>query len=471
MGRHRSPKSKTRVARELIYAIIAVLLLIAVGVGWMSLRNTNAANRANEKSCPAGEITIPYNLMGSTSSLAKIQEEYLDTNPVIQDFCVTSFTGTTINNAALVYTAHNNHDTTMTLSRMNKSATTTEWPIVGLKDIGVAVPDAQAGDPSFRNWSELKNVVFINEQALASAIAAGSMEDKPAMTIQRKRAIEEKKPFVTVSSEVPAGYTFIFPDQPSALHLPTRMLAVNTSDSVTEEQSRAAASFIEFGKEKVTKVDGPALTSIQSALAAPPLPAEPSQQSTALGEPVAPSDTLLLVDTSEKMGLNFATVSQNLATRATKIGEGGHKVGLWNYSSPQSATTTHGWRNNVTLNDNSAGANAAAAVTRFGTGGTPQTHEAVVAALPYAQRVATDNNKPVKVVLVTTGTSDAGSQGLLNEKLKDIDPNRVQLHIIHIGGGAQDEELAQWATENGGSATAPASDAEREAALDRVLGL
>lgn len=471
MGRHRSPNSKRVVARELVYGVIAMALMFVLTFGWQSTRDTSEKEHANRNNCPAGNITIPYTLMGSASSISGIQEEFLATKPVFKDFCVTGFVAAPVNQAALIYTANNDLDTNGALERVGKSATSKEWPIVGFKDVGVAVPNELAKDPIYKSWTEMKQVAFINEQPLAGSIASSAMQEKPATTIARERAINEKLPFVTMSSEVPAGYTFVFPDQPSTLHLPTRMLAVNTSPAVTEEQSRAAVAFIDFSKDKVTKMEGPALESIRAALAAPPLPTEPAHRPQVNAAPLPPSDTLFLLDTSEKMAPSIAKVSHELSTRATKLGTRGHHVGMWNYSSPLSTTMKRGWRSNVPLSDDTAGANAAKAVTGFGTGGQPQTHEAIVAAMSYAQRVAFENNQQVKIILIATGTSDAGSQGPLDKALKDVDPGRVRLHVVHVGDDAPDHELDVLATVRGGIVAAPKTDNEREDILNQILGI
>lgn len=468
MGRHRSTNSRSGVAKELVYGVIAVIVVIALVVGWLTLRKSTSEEHASETHCPAGDISLPFALLGTTTSLDAIQQEYLDTHPIIQDHCVTSFTGAKLDSAALVYSSLGDQDTKAELGKISKTAATSEWPIVGMKDVGIAVP---AGHDEISDWATATDVAFITEQPLAAQLAGATMKTKPGSSIPRAKAVAEHKAFVTVDSDVPAGYAFVRPQQPAAVHLPTRMLAVGTSPAVTEEQSRAAAHFIDFAKKKAAEVQEPELGAIKSALAANPLPAEAAAPTTAPAAATPASDTLLLLDASEAMGPHFAEVTHGLSESAVKLGANGHHVGLWNYSSPQSAGVTRGWRNNVALDDASQGANAAHALTLLGYGGSPQTHEAVVASLSYAQRVAFESHKPVKVVLVTTGTADKGSQGALDAALKDIDPARVSLHVIRVGNGAADDELAGWAGAHGGTVTAAASDAELGQIFAKVLGV
>ena len=109
-------------------------------------------------------------------------------------------------------------------------------------------------------------------------------------------------------------------------------------------------------------------------------------------------------------------------------------------TSPLSPGVANGYRTNVALGDN--GEEVASAVTRFLNDGSPQTHEVVLAALAYAQTTASAEN-PVRIVLVTSGTSDASTP--IAESIKQAGEANVELSVVHVGGGEEDKDLASAA--------------------------
>ena len=93
------------------------------------------------------------------------------------------------------------------------------------------------------------------------------------------------------------------------------------------------------------------------------------------------ADTLLLLDTSDALAPNFDPVTGAAADAAQSLGEKNKQVALWNYSSPINPGVQVGYRTNLNFGP---GADAAGAVTQFGTGGVPQTRSAVIAAVQAA---------------------------------------------------------------------------------------
>lgn len=476
MGRHRSPQSNSGVAKELVFAVIAVLVVIALLVTWFLVRRWNDSEKQNVAVCPAGEISLPYALLGGATELIDLQQQYLDSKPAIQDYCVTSFTATPADQAALVYTAASNEET---LSKLADGATVNppeDWPTVGYQEIGIAVPEQSAAN-KVSDWQQAKDVAFVSEQALAAAIANQHIKKDPLKLESQTDVTAAKRAFVTAKAPLPQGYSFVIPSQPQALQVPVRAVALHTSSQVTEEQARAAAEFSRFATSKAGQnatLSGPAAEAVTKALQAPAVTQAATPTATAAPAPAPAAqaaNTLLLLDTSATMQPLLGTVSAELAQRATQLGGKGLSVGLWNYSSPLNPGVVRGWRPNVSLGDSSQGANAAAALQGFGTGGVPQTHAAVANALLAAQEYATTSGKPAKVVLVTTGTSDAGSLGALDQALQGIDSSKVSLHVVHVAAGGHDEALFAWATAHGGSAEVATDAAARGVALNKALGL
>ncbi|MGV0362441.1 vWA domain-containing protein [Corynebacterium minutissimum] len=156
---------------------------------------------------------------------------------------------------------------------------------------------------------------------------------------------------------------------------------------------------------------------------------------------VAPN-TLFLLDTSDNLAPYFDAVSQGVADAATAAGDEGSQVGLWNYSSPISATATVGYRPNVAYGEAD---NVAQAVGLFGTGGVPQTRSAVVAALGNASDQVAESGKDTRVVLITTGTQQDMDDAAFTEAVKNARGEGVSLSVVHLGKGEKDAELEKLA--------------------------
>ena len=122
---------------------------------------------------------------------------------------------------------------------------------------------------------------------------------------------------------------------------------------------------------------------------------------------------------------------------------------------------TKGYRANVALvND---GAQIAATVTRFLNDGSPQTREAVLAAVDYAQTQASADN-PVRIVLITSGTADSATS--IADVVKQVSESNVELTVVHVGDSEQDQEVASAAK----STSTAANAGEVTSAIKRAAG-
>ncbi|MEJ5927328.1 vWA domain-containing protein [Corynebacterium sp. H128] len=468
MGRHSSDNRTSGVAKELIYGVIAVVVVIALLAAWFLVRGKSADSHDNKALCPAGDLSVPFALLGETKAATKLQDEFIATHPMVQDYCITGFSEAPLAEAALVYSNDSDAGTKAQLAAAQQSAASSDWPIVSLSDIGIAAPQSYLDKNKLESWEQVRDVAFLKEQPLAAAIAAKAMQDDAPQLVACDQAVAKKQAIITPNEDLPAGYSFQAPQNPSVFSVPNRALAVNPSSATSEEKARAAAEFVRYAEEHSAKVEGPAADTIAAAVAGPATPAAPATTTPAAQSKV--SNTLVVLDTSEGINPVFPAVSTALADRIRKIGAAGAQVGLWNYSSPMSPGVTRGWRPNVGLEDTSRGENAATAVTRFGTGGKPLTHATLVSALQTAQDYAKESNKPQKVVFVTTGTADAGAAGQLDSALAGIDTTKVQLQVVHVGDGEVDKELSDWASSHGGAAAVASKDAEFGPALDKAFG-
>ena len=81
------------------------------------------------------------------------------------------------------------------------------------------------------------------------------------------------------------------------------------------------------------------------------------------------------------------------------------------------------------------------AVHRFLVGGVPQTREALQAAAADYGSLDT----PTRVVLVTTGTADAGDDAAFADAFRQEAGDKVDVTVVHIGEGASDAAVEQIA--------------------------
>lgn len=223
------------------------------------------------------------------------------------------------------------------------------------------------------------------------------------------------------SSETVAESSSAVPTSEDASATPTT--AVSTTSEAAEESSETSTS-AETSEQK-------------SSSAAPSTEDKPAGD---IDEVAA--NTLFLLDTSENLTPYFDAVSQGVAEAARATGAQGSQVGLWNYSSPISATATVGYRQNVAYGEAD---NVAYAVEMFGTGGVPQTRSAVVAALANATDQVSESGQDTRVVLITTGTQQDMDDASFAEAVKNARADGVSLSVVHLGDGDRDAELEKLA--------------------------
>ena len=124
-----------------------------------------------------------------------------------------------------------------------------------------------------------------------------------------------------------------------------------------------------------------------------------------------------------------------IANTALELGAQGKQVGLWNYSSPLNPGVVVGYRQNITVSPDAD--SVAVAVRRFLTGGVPQTRQAVEAA---AGAYGTGDEK-TRIVLVTTGTADAGDDNAFEDAVRGAAGDKVEITVVRVGEGEADQAV------------------------------
>ncbi|MDY5785373.1 vWA domain-containing protein, partial [Corynebacterium sp.] len=147
-----------------------------------------------------------------------------------------------------------------------------------------------------------------------------------------------------------------------------------------------------------------------------------------------------LLDTSSAAGATFfGETTAALSATALDLGADGHQVSVWNYSSPLNPGVARGYRRNIDMTGDAS--EVAQSVRLLGTGGQAQTREAVNAAVQYAAQ----RPEPTRIVVVTTGTADAGDDAAFTADIDSVLNDSVEISVVHVGPGMEDPALAQLA--------------------------
>ena len=273
-------------------------------------------------------------------------------------------------------------------------------------------------------------------------------------------------------------------------------VVLNQTDDIDEEQARAAQVFVDdlaeqyHGFESSPEAEGQVeaetdtarldATAVWDAYLARTTrdfstAGTAGTHTNADEHPVASTDTLFLLDTSDAMAAGFADTDQGpsrfqaaadaIAASAPDISAAGHSVALWNYSSPLNPGVQQGFRRNIGFSD---GVETAHSVQLLGTGGVPQTNEALLAAAHAVREYSAREqsaDKPARIVLIASGTADSYPE--FAQQFLDAAGTDVELAVLFVGADEPDAVLREVAQHMQVIKTA----AELEDSLRRVVGL
>lgn len=435
MGRHSNGKNNYSLSGGAIAALCAVLALTG-GVVWsVSQRGDESETTAQEKPCVLGELALPV----ATSNEQIAQEligAYAQTKPVVREHCILPVITDKIEDAA-VYLAPATSITQEELSRAQRSSAVAEPAVVYVDQVGVA----GKGEVS------LDSVLFPADTPEANAVVAFLLADGPAQAVQ---ALTDQT--VTPSSEAGSeagGLTVASASQRvedfQALDGAVEYAAIplNSTAAVDENQARAGQDFARFASERVSDTAG----SQGSQVSQPLIPETVWAAALPDGGAALTSEgrnTLFVLDTSDAMTPFMAQAQEAVGQAARDVQADGHEVALWNYSSPLSPGVTQGYRHNVDMTQDAE--YIADVVGRLGTGGVPQTREAINAAVAeMAQR-----EEPVRIVLITTGTADANNDPAAYEafvnQIRHAAGEKVEVVGVHVGTQEPDAAVKEIAS-------------------------
>ena len=439
-------------------ALLVVLALIAAAViWWLSTRGDDADSAAAQpEDCVAGELVLPVAASDKGAGQSLV-DAYGASSPVVRDYCVKPQLVDSAADAA-VFVAPNTAVTHQSLDSAGRTPAVSDAQPAYSEAVGVAGKD----EIKFEDLTADKLRFAVSEESAASALVASQVvgndnDAVQALTDQRIASASDLNAdageyLATAEDAVPEGLKFT----PVGADAVYTAFPLNQNDKVDENQARAGQDFARFASEHFdgSAKDQPAVSDLVWAAALPAggeaITADEKENGDAQNaadadkaadeagsNPAAlqPENTLFLLDTSDAMSPYIQPAKDAIANAALELGAQGKQVGLWNYSSPLNPGVVVGYRQNITVSPDAD--SVAVAVRRFLTGGVPQTRQAVEAA---ASAYGTGDAK-TRIVLVTTGTADAGDDNAFENAVRGAAGDKVEITVVRVGEGEADQAV------------------------------
>jgi len=457
VAKHASGKNNYRLSGELIALLVVLALIAAAVIWWLSTRGDDADSaEAQPEDCVAGELVLPVAASDKGAGQSLV-DAYGASSPVVRDYCVKPQLVDSVADAA-VFVAPNTAVTHQSLDSAGRTPAVSDAQPAYSETVGVAGKD----EVKLEDLTADKLRFAVSEESAASALVASQVvgndnDAVQALTDQRIASASELNAdageyLATAEDAVPEGLKFT----PVGADAVYTAFPLNQNDKVDENQARAGQDFARFASEHVdgSAKDQPAVSDLVWAAALPAggeaitadekedsdtqNAADPDKAADEAGSnPAAlqPENTLFLLDTSDAMSPYIQPAKDAIANAALELGAQGKQVGLWNYSSPLNPGVVVGYRQNITVSPDAD--SVAVAVRRFLTGGVPQTRQAVEAA---AGAYGTGDAK-TRIVLVTTGTADAGDDNAFENAVRGAAGDKVEITVVRVGEGEADQAV------------------------------
>ena len=457
MAKHASGKNNYRLSGELIALLVVLALIAAAVIWWLSTRGDDADSaEAQPEDCVAGELVLPVAASDKGAGQSLV-DAYGASSPVVRDYCVKPQLVDSVADAA-VFVAPNTAVTHQSLDSAGRTPAVSDAQPAYSEAVGVAGKD----EIKFEDLTADKLRFAVSEESAASALVASQVvgndnDAVQALTDQRIASASELDAdageyLATAEDAVPEGLKFT----PVGADAVYTAFPLNQNDKVDENQARAGQDFARFASEHFdgSAKDQPAVSDLVWAAALPAggeaitadekedsdtqNAADPDKAADEAGSnPAAlqPENTLFLLDTSDAMSPYIQPAKDAIANAALELGAQGKQVGLWNYSSPLNPGVVVGYRQNITVSPDAD--SVAVAVRRFLTGGVPQTRQAVEA---VAGAYGTGDAK-TRIVLVTTGTADAGDDNAFEDAVRGAAGDKVEITVVRVGEGEADQAV------------------------------
>lgn len=478
MAKHASGKNNYRLSGELIALLVVLALIAAAVIWWLSTRGDDSDSaEAQPEDCVAGELVLPVAASDKGAGQSLV-DAYGASSPVVRDYCVKPQLVDSVADAA-VFVAPNTAVTHQALESAGRTPAVSDAQPAYSEAVGVAGKD----EVKLEDLTTDKLRFAVSEESAASALVASQVAGNDndavqALTDQRIASADELNSdagefLATAEDDVPEGLKFT----PVGADAVYTAFPLNQNDKVDENQARAGQDFARFATEHFdgSAKDQPAVSDLVWAAALPAggeaITADAKENGDAVNAADAdkaadeagsngpanatalqPENTLFLLDTSDAMSPYIQPAKDAIANAALELGAQGKQVGLWNYSSPLNPGVVVGYRQNITVSPDAD--SVAVAVRRFLTGGVPQTRQAVEAA---AGAYGTGDGK-TRIVLVTTGTADAGDDNAFEDAVRGAAGEKVEITVVRVGEGEADQAVEALSAKAVDAAQADAID-------------
>jgi len=457
VAKHASGKNNYRLSGELIALLVVLALIAAAVIWWLSTRGDDADSAAAQpEDCVAGELVLPVAASDKGAGQSLV-DAYGASSPVVRDYCVKPQLVDSVADAA-VFVAPNTAVTHQSLDSAGRTPAVSDAQPAYSETVGVAGND----EVKLEDLTADKLRFAVSEESAASALVASQVvgndnDAVQALTDQRIASASELNAdageyLATAEDAVPEGLKFT----PVGADAVYTAFPLNQNDKVDENQARAGQDFARFASEHFdgSAKDQPAVSDLVWAAALPAggeaitadakengdaqnaaVPDKAADEAGSNAAALQPENTLFLLDTSDAMSPYIQPAKDAIANAALELGAQGKQVGLWNYSSPLNPGVVVGYRQNITVSPDAD--SVAVAVRRFLTGGVPQTRQAVEAA---AGAYGTGDAK-TRIVLVTTGTADAGDDNAFENAVRGAAGDKVEITVVRVGEGEADQAV------------------------------
>ncbi|PRQ12028.1 hypothetical protein C1Y63_02840 [Corynebacterium sp. 13CS0277] len=257
MSRHSNGRAQFRVALWPIVTLVVVTALVASVIGWMSLRNSARAEHAATAACSEGNLNLPVYSDARQNVVDQILRAYSSSAPRSGDYCVTAVRVESLAEAAIVISSAPTDALESTITSAQRATATSEnrWPVAFWESVVLAAYRPQ----NFPTWTAAREDAYINSgepamiQALAAAVLAdGDRAAAEALLKDRRRPAAglSDAPLAMGETVVDAKATAeIFED----IQVPFRAVRLTPAGSVSEKESRAAATLEDFLRANIAQ--------------------------------------------------------------------------------------------------------------------------------------------------------------------------------------------------------------------------
>lgn len=443
MGRHSDGKSNYRLSGGAILVILVALAVILSAILMMKLK-PEQSDDASEARCVSGELSLP--VASTERSVGEaIVAAYNESHRVVRDYCMQAELVDKVEDAAILL-APETANPDAVLRNAKRSAAVPDPQIVYAAPLGVE--GQTSTDPA---TLKLESVRFVLPERSDASVAVASLlakDEAGAVDVLQQQAVEDIESIQDEQSLYAAAI-----EQASGDRVFTSLDAVlnyvgiplNSTDNVDENKSRAGQDLMKYAAStlktdsKSQVVDVP--DQVWSQVAEIPVDETEKEQKEVGSENRQQAlDTLFLYDTSDAMQPFKSAVDTAIRDAAYRVTESGHQVALWNYSSPLNPGVTKGWRSNIAMTSDAE--DVAYTASLLGTGGAPQTREALFAAADAMRELDRD----IRIVLITTGTADDDGSPQAAAALQDRLGERIKLDVVRVGDSPADTAVTDVAS-------------------------